>query len=100
MMKIDGYDVKPGEKLWHVVLGEGTVTEITPEGSARVTFGTANYLFNATLRRPGERVRTLYWQNPVHAAPPPASESAKYQAYRRICKAVWTELVGTPFVEA
>lgn len=99
-MQIDGYDVKPGEKLWHVVLGEGTVTEITPEGAIRVTFAQANYLFNSNLRRPGERVRTLYHQNPIHAAPPPASEALKYQAFRNICKTVWTELVGTPFVEA
>lgn len=96
-MKIDGYDVKPGDKLWHVVLGEGTATEITREGAVRVTFGNTNYAFGNNLRRPGERVRTLYWQNPIVANPPPISEAPKYQAFRQISEAAWNVLVGTPF---
>ena len=93
MMKIDGYDVKPGDKLWHVVLGEGTVTEITPENAIRVTFGAANHLFDKSFKRVGERVRTLYWQNPVLMLPPPVAMAQNWTAVREICTMVASKVL-------
>lgn len=83
-MQMNGIDVKPGDKVWHLMLGEGVVTEITPEKTARVTFGTVNYVFGSALRRPGEQKRTLYWQNPIMFDPPHPSQTSHWNALRDI----------------
>lgn len=92
-MQINGIDVKPGDKVWHLLLGEGTVTEVTREGNARVTFGTINYVFGASLRRPGEPKRTLYWQNPIMFDPPHPSQTAHWNALRDIIDAVGKKIL-------
>ena len=83
-MQINGTEVKPGDKVWHLLLGEGTVTEVTNDGAIRVTFGTVNYVFGSNLRRPGEAKRSLYWQNPIMFEPPHPSQTAHWDALRDI----------------
>lgn len=98
-MRMDGYDVKAGDHLWHVTYGAGVVTEMLASGEARITFSNVNYVFGSNLHRAGERVRTLYWQNPIASNPPPLSEAPKYEAWRQIAQAAWNVLVKTPFGE-
>jgi len=98
-MQINGIEVRPGDKVWHLLLGEGTVTEITNEGNARVTFGTVNYVFGATLRRPGEPKRSLYWQNPVMFEPPHPSQTEHWAAMRDIVQVVGQKMLRLELTE-
>lgn len=99
-MKINGIDVKPGDKVWHLLLGEGTVTEVMNDGNARVTFGTVNYLFSSALRRPGEPKRTLYWQNPIMFDPPHPSQTSHWSALRDIVDVMADKIIRIKLVEA
>jgi hypothetical protein len=93
-MKMCGYDVTPGAKVWHLLLGEGVVTEITPEGSARVSFGNASYTFGDSRRLAGERQTTLYWQNPVLIDPPPFADAPAWRDFVGAMCAMWDRMKG------
>lgn len=67
---LDGYDAQVGDKVYDVAFGSGKVDHLGDNGSISVRFGdgrTAGYNGGRTRRF---TVRTLYWHNPVVAAPP------------------------------
>jgi hypothetical protein len=69
---MDGYPIEVGDAVFDTAFGPGRVTFLADNGGSTVSFGkmTVAYDMNGRTRRFSRR--TLFWKNPIIAAPPKA----------------------------
>lgn len=69
--KLDGHEVKVGDLVIDLILGGGTVEELTSNNSMRVAFeGGRVFSFDDGVRTNSGQRRTLFWHDPVIVQPP------------------------------
>ncbi|NML34525.1 hypothetical protein [Paraburkholderia antibiotica] len=67
-MKLDGYDVDPGDLVYDLFFGDGIVRNLTADGRAVVAFGPRAFTYNESgVGQHGKR--SLYWHNPILLVP-------------------------------
>jgi hypothetical protein len=97
-MRMDGYDIVPGDVVFDIVYGPGIVHRIdTMQGVFYVRYGqyAAGYLPSGVNDR--SRRRTLYWHDPVVFLP--AKNAQVWALMLRSFRALWAVLVRSPLLE-
>jgi hypothetical protein len=97
-MKMDGYDIVPGDAVFDIVYGPGVVHRVdTVQGAFYVRYGqyAAGYLPSGVNDR--SRRRTLYWHDPVVFLP--AKDARAWALMLRSFRALWAVLVRSPLLE-
>lgn len=97
-MRMDGYDIVPGDAVFDIVYGPGIVHRIdTVQGVFYVRYGqyAAGYLPSGVNDR--SRRRTLYWHDPVVFLP--AKNAHVWALMLRSFRAQWAVLVRSPLLE-
>jgi hypothetical protein len=88
---MDGAQVNVGDAVYDVILGTGTVTELTLDNRIKVRFSGVGREGTFTSGGVSGRwnARTLYWRDPVLVAP--LKSDAEWARVRSICLAVVAE---------
>lgn len=88
-MRLDGYEVDPGDPVYDLFFGDGRVANITADGRAVVAFGPRVFTYDE--RGVGQHGRrSLYWHNPVLLVP--MKSEASWSLQRRLNMAIAGEL--------
>ncbi|MBN3777431.1 hypothetical protein G3O06_07685 [Burkholderia sp. Ac-20345] len=84
-MKLDGYDVEPGDYVYDLFFGDGMVKNLTADGRAVVAFGPRTFTYNeAGVGQHGRR--SLYWHNPILLVP--MKDEAAWDMQRNLNQAI------------
>ena len=84
-MKLDGFDVEPGDPVYDLFFGDGMVKSLTADDRAVVQFGQRVFTYDS--RGVGQHGRrSLYWHNPIVLVPMKDDKGWSFQ--RRVNAAV------------
>ena len=68
-MKLQGEEIKPGDRVWHILLGWQTVSRIVPEAAYPIRMG--GYSLNSDgYESDTDKSPSIFWDE-VHITPPP-----------------------------
>jgi len=68
-MKLHGEEIKPGDRVWHILLGWQTVSRIVPEAAYPIRMG--GYSLNSDgYESDTDKSPSIFWDE-VHITPPP-----------------------------
>ena len=68
-MKLQGEEIKPGDRVWHILLGWKTVSRIVPEAAYPIRMG--GYSLNSDgYESDTDKSPSIFWDE-VHITPPP-----------------------------
>ncbi|SAK62581.1 hypothetical protein AWB76_03272 [Caballeronia temeraria] len=88
-MRLDGYPVEAGDRVYDLFFGDGVVKNLLPDGRANVAFGVRSFTYDE--RGVGQHGRrSLYWHNPIILVP--QKDDAQWALQRRLNTAIANEL--------